>query len=171
MTRTYHYTGVAEHARLDGELPPREAVTGPDAVRRWVRGVYASGPTPFTITATFAVTETGELWIADRHSEHVQCARGEPVLSAGEITFEIDRSGVSVSQVTNQSTGYCPEPESWPAVAAALDRAGLAHPGYWTTAFLFRRCPACGMTNIVKDNWFECGVCDTELPVVYNFGI
>ncbi|BDA71358.1 hypothetical protein CAL7716_055240 [Calothrix sp. PCC 7716] len=50
-----------------------------------------------------------QLWIADRHSEHVQCARGQRVLSAGEITFTLASSNVLVSEVSNQSTGYCPE--------------------------------------------------------------
>lgn len=168
MTRTYPYRGAAELARLDGELPLRVAVTGPDAVRVWANS--AGTGQCFAVTATFIVTEQGKLWIADRHSEHVQCARGEPVLSAGEMTFEIDRSSVAVSEVTNQSTGYCPEPESWFAVTAALNGAGLPHPAYWTSAFLFRLCPTCGMTNIVKEDWFECGVCGAELPLIYNFG-
>jgi hypothetical protein len=28
----------------------------------------------------------------------------------------------------NQSTGFCPQPESWSAVATALDRADVPHP-------------------------------------------
>ena len=51
---------------------------------------------------------------------HVACAAGGPVLSAGEITFDDD---MTVAEITNQSTGFCPEPESWPAVSDALDRA------------------------------------------------
>jgi transcription initiation factor TFIIIB Brf1 subunit/transcription initiation factor TFIIB len=33
----------------------------------------------------------------------------------------------------------------------------------------FRRCPACGERNIVKDDWFVCGVCGADLPTVWNF--
>jgi hypothetical protein len=75
-----------------------------------------------------------------------------------------------VVAVTNQSTGYGPEPESWPAVAAALaaidDQASRA-PAY-TTAYIFRRCPACQQINLIKDAWFFCAVCDAPLPRSWN---
>src|SRR5262245_26863513 len=41
------------------------------------------------VTATFIVDTGGWLWIADRHSEHVACAAGCDVLSAGEIPFYV----------------------------------------------------------------------------------
>ncbi len=66
------------------------------------------------------------------------------------------------------STGYCPEPESWPAVAAALDKAGIRHPNKFTRAFLFRRCENCKQTNIVKEDNFTCAVCGTELNKEWN---
>jgi len=122
------------------------------------------------MTATFIVDSAGDLWIADRHSEHVCCARGGTVLSAGEITFSDDGGRIEVVAATNQSTGYCPEPESWLDVQRALERARLPHPDDFTGRFLFRRCPSCGMRNLVKDDWFVCGVCDTTLPEVWNFG-
>jgi hypothetical protein len=74
-----------------------------------------------------------------------------------------------VVEITNQSTGYCPEPESWPAVAASLDRAGIAHPGRFTHEVIFRRCTSCGERSIVKDGWFACAVCGGELPALWNF--
>ncbi|WP_211240655.1 hypothetical protein [Hamadaea tsunoensis] len=70
--------------------------------------------------------------------------------------------------MSNQSTGYCPEPASWPAVAAACERAGLAHPGGFTAAFEFRRCPDCGQVNIVKGDDFVCAACDGDLPWEWN---
>jgi hypothetical protein len=70
--------------------------------------------------------------------------------------------------VTNQSTGYCPEPESWPAVAAALDRIPLPHPGGFTPSFIFRRCPACVQLNVVKEGDFTCAVCGADLPLRWN---
>ncbi len=121
------------------------------------------------VVFTFIVDADGSLWIADRHSEHVACARGGDVLSAGEMMFEVDGESVSVTDVTNQSTGYCPEPESWPAVAAALDKAGIAHPNGFTRAFLFRLCEGCGQTNIVKEGDFTCAVCGIELKQEWNF--
>jgi hypothetical protein len=122
------------------------------------------------LTVTFVVLPDG-LWVADRHSEHVACTRGAPVASAGEMTFALERRrpSVEVVYVTNQSTGYCPEPESWPAVGAALDAAGVAHPGDFSVGLVFRRCPKCGSTNIVKDDWFECTVCGGQLPRMWNF--
>jgi hypothetical protein len=76
---------------------------------------------------------------------------------------------VEVEEISNQSTGFCPEPESWPVVAAALDTLGVRHPGRFTLAVVFRRCPACGERNVVKDGWFACGVCGADLPAEWNF--
>lgn len=118
---------------------------------------------------TYITTSDGSLWIADRHSEHIACARGGGVLSAGEMTVEVDDGRVLVTDVTNQSTGYCPEPKSWPAVAAALDKAGLPHPGGFTRAFVFRLCEGCGQTNVVKEGDFTCAVCGGELKQEWNF--
>ena len=104
----------------------------------------------------------GYLRIADRHSEHIACAAGGEVLSAGEMGF--DARTATLKYVTNQSTGYCPEPDSWPAVERALRRIGVEPPDGFTTVLVFRRCPDCGQRNIVKEGIFECGVCGSELP-------
>ena len=120
------------------------------------------------VTATFVVDEGGVLRIADRHSEHVRCAGRRPVLSAGEITFEVRGGSVAVASVSNQSTGYCPEPESWPAVAAALSAAGFTPPDGFALACVFRLCPKCGHKNLVKEGVFECGLCGADLPAEYN---
>jgi hypothetical protein len=108
--------------------------------------------------ATFVVLHDG-LHLAPRRSEHVRCAGGGEVLSAGEMTFE----GDALVEVTNLSTGYCPDPESWAAVASALDLAGIEHPGSFTHAFVFRICSACGQRNLIKDDVYECAVCNAEL--------
>ena len=55
--------------------------------------------------------------LADRHSEHVACAGGGPVLSAGEMFFLLEDSRAAVVEVSNQSTGYWPETSSLTAVA------------------------------------------------------
>jgi hypothetical protein len=117
--------------------------------------------------ATFVIDATGILLIADRRSEHVVCAGGKEILSAGEITFHIGRS-VEVVGISNQSTGYCPEPESWPAVVVGLVRAGLLAPEAFSLACVFRRCIECRSLTIVKNEVFECGICDSELPAAYN---
>ena len=120
------------------------------------------------IIFTYIIDANGLLWVADRHSEHVACARGKDVLSAGEMTVEIDNGKVIVTDISNQSTGYCPEPESWPAVAAALDKAEIPHPDSFTRSFLFRLCEGCGQTNIVKEGDFTCAVCGAELKQEWN---
>ena len=120
------------------------------------------------VIATFVIDDAGTLLIADRRSEHVACSGGRPVHSAGEMTFELAAPTVRVIGASNQSTGYCPEPESWPAVAAALTATGLAGPTGFHSPCVFRQCVACGYHTLVKDMAFECGVCGRELPAEYN---
>ena len=84
------------------------------------------------------------------------------------MTLVAGGGSVEVLSVSNQSTGFCPEPESWPAVEAALRRAGLARPGGFSPACVFRRCVRCGGLNLVKGGLFECAVCEAALPEEYN---
>ncbi len=118
---------------------------------------------------TFVVTPDEGLWLAPRRSEHVALAGGRDVAAAGEMTFARDTAGWRVAAVTNQSTGYCPDPDSWPAVGRALDRLGIAHPGDFTEKVVFRLCTACGERNIVRDQDFTCALCDGALPANWNF--
>jgi hypothetical protein len=94
MTRLYHYVG------------PREILSRAGRSGKRIHSGDLQNPAWFT----FVVDEHGSLLIADRRSEHVACACGRPVLSAGEMFVR----GGEVVEVSNQSTGYCPEPESWP---------------------------------------------------------
>jgi hypothetical protein len=114
---------------------------------------------------TYVVDMAGVLRLAPRRSEHVVCAAGGQVLAAGEITF--DRSG-DVTEISNQSTGYCPDLTSWQAVADALGQAGLRHPGGFTHEVVFRRCPECGEVNIVREGDYVCVFCEADLPVGWN---
>jgi hypothetical protein len=168
MRALYRYVGPKKIAERAPAAPAGTRVESPEDVRHWIRqtdqDVGASG----NVVATFVIDDAGGLRIADRRSEHVSCAGGRPVRSAGEMTFHVWRGGVRVSWVTNQSTGYCPEPDSWPAVEAALARAGLPSPDGFSQALDFRRCPRCASINIVKDGFFECGACSTPLPEEWN---
>lgn len=146
------------HASID-RLQPRS----PDEIRSWP---LARGKD--TIELTYIVDVTGALWLSDRRTEHVACARGGPVLGAGELVLRLRTANIVVASVTNQSTGYCPEPTCWPEVRAALLRAGLQPPAELTHAFHFRRCVACGSINILKEGGSECG-CGAELPGDWNF--
>lgn len=117
---------------------------------------------------TFVIDVNEMLLLAPQRSEHIACAGGDPVLSAGEITFIRDQGQWSVHEVSNQSTGYCPDTTSWTAVKAALDRVDLEHPHAFTHPIVFRRCPRCHQCNIVKDDHFVCAICETPLPDTWN---
>ncbi|MCP2342577.1 hypothetical protein [Actinomadura rupiterrae] len=119
-------------------------------------------------TFTFVIDLAAKLRLAPQRSEHVACAGGEPVLSAGEITFEQHPTGWAVTDISNQSTGYCPDVTSFTAIKAALDNAGLVHPGHLTHPVVFRRCPQCHQLNIVKDAHYACALCDHPLPTTWN---
>ncbi|WP_233508162.1 hypothetical protein [Spongiactinospora gelatinilytica] len=167
MDRRYPYIGPAE--LLDRVRPgrPGREITSADDLAAWLAERPADErDEPFT----FVIDTGGALRLAPRRSEHVACAAGGPVLSAGEIEFARDGGRWSVCEVGNQSTGYCPDVTSWPAVAAALDRAGLEHPGGFTRPIVFRRCPRCGQHNIVKDDHFACAACAAALPAAWNLG-
>ena len=164
--REYQYVGPNEIADAAKSQPSGTRIASVDQLAHW----FATSPTERTPhqcwIATFTVSTDGGLYVAPRRSEHVACAAGGPVLSAGEITIDDE---MTVLEITNQSTGYCPEPESWPAVANSLDSAGIEHPDGFTTEVIFRRCTKCGERNIVKDSWYYCGICDAKLSPDWNF--
>ncbi|MEO3743708.1 hypothetical protein [Plantactinospora sp. B5E13] len=192
--RRYRYLGPPEILAAvvtGGAATPHRggrAIRTPHALATWLATVQ---PAELTEPFTFVVDLAGVLRLAPRHSEHVACAGGRDVLAAGEITFSRAgtwkagaRNGAGqeagggesagrdwvVSEISNQSTGYCPDPDSWPAVAEALDRAGLAHPDNFTAALLFRRCPGCLERNVVRDGDFNCALCGADLPQWWNLG-
>ncbi|MBI4749687.1 MAG: hypothetical protein HY774_14460 [Acidobacteria bacterium] len=151
------------------EHSTRIRITSSSDVRNWLRQTRQKPDWGQIIIVTFVIDTDGWFWIADRHSEHLACAAGRDVRSAGEITFDCSQTEIFVSEVSNQSLGYCPEPDSWPAVDEALNRAGISHPPGFTTEFVFRLCTKCHTKNIVKDKWFECVVCGTPLDQIWNF--
>ena len=168
MTRRYRYVGPAEIAARVQSDCGGEVIDSVEKLKDSLcsMGGYHSGE---SLTVTFVVGTDGILRIADRRSEHVACARGKVVLGAGEMTFGSIGDQPFVERVTNQSTGYCPEPESWATVAGSLDRIPVEHPDNFDPASVFRRCPSCSQINIVKDEWFVCGVCKFTLPASWNF--
>ncbi|OIJ64045.1 hypothetical protein [Streptomyces mangrovisoli] len=117
---------------------------------------------------TFVVGVDGVLRLAPRRSEHVACAGGDVVLSAGEISFVREPERWAVSEVSNHSTGYCPDVTSWPDVARALDVVGLGRPSGFTYEVVFRRCLVCQEHNIVREDDFVCVFCGSELPESWN---
>jgi hypothetical protein len=167
--RQYSYVGSHDLLQLLNRPSHRTHITSATDVLQWIAETRQSFDADKSVVATFIIDLSQQLWIADQRSEHVRCADGQQVLGAGEITFAVYKLDVEVVEITNQSTGYCPEPESWGAVAKALAKTNIPFPPAFTITYLFRRCEHCGTTNIVKDNWFECGVCQAPLPQNWNF--
>lgn len=166
--RLYRYLGPPEILRRAHGSGGGTRVLYVSDLYGWITATHQHSNTASLVTATFVIDAEGYLLVADRHSEHVVCAGGGYVRAAGEIFFRPCPAGWMVEQISNQSTGYCPEPESWPDVAAALDAIPLAHPDQFTFACVFRRCLRCNQLNIVKDGVFECDVCGADLPSVWN---
>ena len=166
--RLYPYVGP-EAIRLRSESTSAGTpIQTPDDLRNWLDSHRPAGKHE-AIAATFVIDSDGRLRLAHRRSEHVACAGGNPVLSAGEIFFSLEGNSVVVEEVSNLSTGYCPEPESWDAVSKALNRLGARHPGRFTTEIVFRLCLRCGERKVVKNGCFECLVCGAKLPPTWNF--
>lgn len=168
MGKFYKYIGSHDIQNTVAHSPAGCQIKSVNDVEKWIVQTRQKPNAWGVISATFIVDSEGYLCIADRHSEHIACSGGKVVLSAGEIFFVRGEQGLEVAEVSNQSTGFCPESESWPLVAKALDQIPLPHPGKFTIEFVFRRCPTCGQLNIVKDNLFLCAVCNTDLPTIWN---
>lgn len=167
MQGPYGYVGPADLARLVSSQGVGGAVGSLAEFSAWVDG---RAVTELAEPFTFVIDLNGCLRLAPRRSEHVVCAGGERVLGAGEIGFERRAEGWAVTHVSNHSTGYCPDLESWDAVAAALDRAGLVRPGGFTQIVVFRRCPECEELNVVREEFFICAFCESDLPAEWNLG-
>lgn len=164
--RRYCYVGP-EHLKRHIDSSSK-SITTPDELQDVLKSL-SIGPDSEEQTATYIIDLEGYLRLAHRRSEHVCCAGGADVLSAGEITFNCTSEEIVAEWVTNQSTGYCPESESWPVVKQALSRLNIVTPDRFSMAVVFRRCEECGQINIVKDAYFECEVCDAKLPRKWNF--
>ncbi|MFD8599141.1 hypothetical protein ACFV1L_29465 [Kitasatospora sp. NPDC059646] len=164
--RAFRYLGPPELLARAGRHTLGRAVRTPTEL---AARLAESPPGERTDPFTYVVDLTGTLWLAPRRSEHVACAGGADVLAAGEIRFAVQSTGRwAVAEISNLSTGYCPDLDSWSAVATALDHAHLPRPDAFTYAFLFRRCPTCGQLNLVKDDDLTCAACDNPLPAEWN---
>jgi hypothetical protein len=160
----YQYIGPEEILKQVNPEGIGKLIQAENDIRDWITATNQIPDVNDEITATFVIDLNENLRINDRRSEHVVCANGKNVLSAGEITFEIDKNKIRISQITNQSTGYCPSPKSWNNVENALRKTKVEFPDFWTTEFIFRICSKCNNINVIKDNFFVCMVCETHLP-------
>lgn len=168
MVKLYQYVGSDELRVAVTSTSVGLGINSGAELEAWTRQTHQQPDATGLIVATFVVDEAGVFRIADRHTEHTACAGGRPVRSAGEVAFFSGKQGWEIAEISNQSAGYCPEPESWPEVAAALERIGLPFPTKFTSEMTFRRCPRCLQINIVKDQDFVCGVCGADLPIFWN---
>ncbi|WP_218060602.1 hypothetical protein [Micromonospora sediminicola] len=112
MTRLKRYRYVGPPEILARQVGPVGIVVAdtPSALDMWLDDRRTTG---LEEPATFVVDRHGTLRVAPRQNEHVACAAGQDVLAAGEITFAASNTGYVVQAVSNQSTGYCPDPDCW----------------------------------------------------------
>jgi hypothetical protein len=167
--RLYHYVGPEQIRRRAIGQCVRTRIGQPEDALKWIVSAEPIAGRRSFVPATYIVDPQTQLWVADRRSEHVACAGAGDVLAAGELVFAEDRGRVEVVEASNQSTGYCPEPECWSVLEAVLDALKIAHPSALTAAFDFRRCDRCGATNLIKDEVFECAMCHATLSETWNY--
>ncbi|GHG31093.1 hypothetical protein [Streptomyces zaomyceticus] len=158
--QSYRYVGPAELKAFVQAGSEGRSIRSSADFSTWVTALTSKElAEPFT----FVVDDGGVLRLAPRRSEHVVCAGGGDVLSAGEMSFREESGRWVVDEVTNQSTGYCPDIGSWPAVAEALDRIGIHRPSGFTHEVVFRRCRSCRELSIVREQDFVCVFCGEDL--------
>lgn len=135
-------------------------------INNWIKTHQQQGDVYGNIIVTFVLMPDYTLCISDRHSEHVQCANRNPVLSAGEMTFEVNRKNMvqNIAQITNQSTGYCPSPASWKKLEKTLTSFNIEYPENFDPAYIFSYCVHCQSLKIIKDNHYFCAYCNNALP-------
>ena len=84
----YKYVGADEIRQNTAHLPPGKKIISIDDIKNWIRETKRQQDNWGLIAATFVIDYEGYFRIADRHSEHVACAGGKYVLSAGEVFFQ-----------------------------------------------------------------------------------
>lgn len=168
MSRLYPYVGSAAIRDAVDPASPRHEVKSSAGVHAWLLSQGEVWPEKREIVFTYVVLPPASLFIADRRSEHVACARGGEVLAAGEITLCRSGGDLEVVECSNLSTGYCPESSSYEALDRALTAAGFDEIESYTYPFEFRRCNGCGGIQVIKDDVYECSSCDRILPEKWN---
>ena len=160
----YKYVGSKEILKQVSVEKIGKLILSQKDITDWIHDTHQKFNAESEIIATFIIDIQNQLRINDRRSEHVVCANGEAVLSAGEITFKKNKSEeIYISEITNQSTGYCPSTESWEFVQQALLKINIDFPNFFTTVFIFCICENCGTINIVKDDFYYCLSCENDL--------
>jgi hypothetical protein len=161
MAREYGYVGSPTARERAREAPPGAIISDRASLARWLR----ANADALLEGATYVVDRRGSLRLAPRRSEHVACA-GEPwVLAAGEVEF--GDGGASLARLSNQSSGFCPEPETLGLVQEVFATLGLQSPGRFDPECHWRRCE-CGQVVLRKEGDDACPCCGTTLPTAWN---
>lgn len=163
--RSYRYVGPVE---LEAAVRPGSGGRRIGSAADFGSWVAEQSAEELAEPFTYVVGTDGVLRLAPRRSEHVACAGAAPVLGAGEMTFASAEGRWTVSDVSNHSTGYCPDVSSWSEVARALDDVELERPSGFTHEVVFRRCPDCREHNIVREEDYVCVFCGGDLPGAWN---
>lgn len=162
----YDYVGSKEVKDFVANYPISTRIESQQDIKEWINNSDRKTDYSEFVICTFIIDTKGYIRIADRHSEHIACSSGNPVLSAGEMFFVFNKNQYEVIEISNQSTGFCPEPKSW--FWEALDRLSMKHLNKFTANFVFRRCTKCSLLNVIKDNLFVCAECNTKLPRIWK---
>ena len=167
--KLYKYVGDSDVLESTKNIPGGEPILSSANVLSWLHNTNQTQEVDGLFWATYIVSKEETLYISDRRSEHVACAKGEEVLAAGEIGFGIEKGKPEILEISNQSTGYCPEPESWNTVEKVLRNTQIPFPTDFTFKVIFRLCEKCGARNIVRDSYYVCAICENELTKKWNF--
>ncbi|NER32623.1 MAG: hypothetical protein F6J93_00835 [Oscillatoria sp. SIO1A7] len=166
--RLYQYVGPERLRLAVAGCPIGVRIASLGEIENWMSSLEREPNAAGLMPASFVVDLNGHMRVADSNSEHIAVAGGMPVLAAGKIFFGTGDRSLEVVEITNQATGFCPEPKSWEAVAKAIEKVPLSHPGKFTSEYVYRRCESCGELNVVKGNLFICDFCNASLPKVWN---
>ena len=158
----FQYVGPRRLYSLASQTPKGKLLSGFNALREWIRKTNE----PEEIWATYVVSLDCNVLIAERQYEHVTCAGRQDVLGAGEVLLSAD---AEIMEISNYSTGYCPDVTSIHATQRAFARCCSTQFSGFSYAAEFRKCSDCGARNVVRDSWFFCAVCDSPLNSRWNF--
>jgi hypothetical protein len=100
--KQYKYIGPKELLKLVSNTKRGKVISEANDVISWIKERNQELNAMNQVIATFIIDMDNRLLVADRHSEHVACAGGENILSAGEMTFELNGNNVEIVHVTNQ---------------------------------------------------------------------
>src|SRR5437763_13076170 len=96
MRRLYRYVGPEAIRRRALAAPAGTRIALTADLARWLTETGQNSDAAGLIALTFVVDEQGGLAVADRHSEHIACSGGRPVLSAGELFLRASEDGPEV---------------------------------------------------------------------------